>query len=439
MTVAPPVRAARRFVTAARGERALSYSFAASGVIQLMNVLTGILLARTLGPEGRGAVAAVILWPSVLVAVGSLGLFEAVTYRAARSRSSEDLGRLTGTAFALGGAQAFILVAVGVFALPHLLSAYGGNIVSTGILFLAFVPLNFTAVYAMSMLNGRGRARAFHWLRVLVVGVSTIGIVLLGAVGLLDVRSVAIVYLIANLVTLLSSLFALRAAGLRRLGVERAISRRLLSFGIRSHAGSVATFLNERLDQLVIAAFLAPRSLGLYVVAVTLTAPIGLVGSSISFVALPSVAASEDAHTAARVARRYVGMSVGLSVGIAVPLIVITPFLVDVFFGPSFVGSTTPARILLVAGTVLSTGRVLSAVLRGLNRPSDAGIGEASALVVTGLALPILLPSFGLSGAAVASLLAYSVSMLWLAVRLSRALSTRRELTSESGRLEAGR
>ena len=41
-------------------------SLAASVGIQAVNVFTGILLARGLGPEGRGEFAAVILWPTVL-------------------------------------------------------------------------------------------------------------------------------------------------------------------------------------------------------------------------------------------------------------------------------------------------------------------------------------------------------------------------------------
>ena len=52
----------------------VTLSLAASVAIQGLNVLTGIVLARTLGPAGRGELAAVMLWPSILAAVGSLGV-----------------------------------------------------------------------------------------------------------------------------------------------------------------------------------------------------------------------------------------------------------------------------------------------------------------------------------------------------------------------------
>ena len=54
--------------------RAVVFSLLTSGGVLAVNVLTGILLARTLGPGGRGELAALLLWPSMLVLVGSLGV-----------------------------------------------------------------------------------------------------------------------------------------------------------------------------------------------------------------------------------------------------------------------------------------------------------------------------------------------------------------------------
>jgi len=51
-------------------------------------VLTGILLARTLGPRGRGELAAAILWPTLIMTLGTLGMTEAITYHTARRSAS---------------------------------------------------------------------------------------------------------------------------------------------------------------------------------------------------------------------------------------------------------------------------------------------------------------------------------------------------------------
>ena len=79
--------------------RALVWSVLSTGGILLLNVATGILLARELGPELRGALAAAILIPSLLGPLGVLGLVESVAYLTARRTISE--GELLGSALVL--------------------------------------------------------------------------------------------------------------------------------------------------------------------------------------------------------------------------------------------------------------------------------------------------------------------------------------------------
>jgi O-antigen/teichoic acid export membrane protein len=53
-------------------------------------VITGLLAARSLGPAGRGELAAITTWASVLLFAGTFGLPEAVAYFAAAERTSRD-------------------------------------------------------------------------------------------------------------------------------------------------------------------------------------------------------------------------------------------------------------------------------------------------------------------------------------------------------------
>ena len=60
----------------------------------------------------------------------------------------------------------------------------------------------------------------------------------------------------------------------------------------------------------------------------------------------------------------------------------------------------------------------MEGVLRGIGRPLTAGIAEFVALGATVAGLGALLPTLGLIGAAWATLLAYSVSGIWMAWRI---------------------
>lgn len=392
-------------------------TFATSLSIQGLNVVTGILLARTLGPNDRGTLAAVLLWPMVLAAVGSLGLTEAVTYFTARA--SERARDLLGTVLALSCVTSAGLIAVGLVLEPLVLRDGHQDSVSLGRLFLLFIPLNLLTLGAMGVLNGLRRYGWFNILRFLVIALTACGLICIGLRGQLTVRNASFVYLGANAMTLCIALgVALRSAG--GASSKRSLFRPLLAFGVKSHLASVSSVANERADQLLISAFLAPRLLGLYVVAVTLTSLTNVIGASVEMVALSAVASHANVRAGAAAARRYIAMTAIASVVVSVPMIAIAPGLLRVLFGREFDSAAGAARVLLIAAILLSTNRAIGAVLRGLGKPLDAGVGETIALAVTGVALPILLWRMGILGAAFASLIAYATACAWNGSRCAR-------------------
>src|SRR5258708_25585805 len=58
-------------------------------LIQVVSAATSIIAARSLGPDGRGWLAAALLMPSIVASFGTFGL-ETVLARRAASANSED-------------------------------------------------------------------------------------------------------------------------------------------------------------------------------------------------------------------------------------------------------------------------------------------------------------------------------------------------------------
>jgi O-antigen/teichoic acid export membrane protein len=90
---------------------------------------------------------------------------------------------------------------------------------------------------------------------------------------------------------------------------------------------------------------------------------------------------------------------------------------------PDFVDSL-PAFLILMPGVVaLTVAKVLSSYISGLGVPLQVAAASGSALVVNVIANLLLIPLFGILGAALASLISYSVNagmLLSIAARLSR-------------------
>jgi O-antigen/teichoic acid export membrane protein len=408
-----------RFVKTFRG--ALAMSFGASTGIQLLTIVTGIVLARSLGPGGRGELAALVLWPAVIAAVGALGVPDAVTFQTARAAA--PVGTIAGTTLAVAVVQSAVLVGIGAAIVPFVFSGYG-NAMPLAYASLSFIPLNLVTLCAMGVLNGLGRTRAYQALRVAVVLNIATAFVVFSIVGTLSVGRALFVQLGSNLIVAVAATTLVLRERDVPLRVDLDVARRIVSFGLRTHLHGVSTLLNERLDQLMISLLLAPASLGLYVIAVTLTSATSLVGSSVAFVALPEVAQLRERDQQLAATRRYLRITVALAVLVTVPLVVLAPRLIELFFGSAFAPVGNVCRILLAAGVLLSVSRALAALLTALNRPLDAGLAESCGLVVTAVALGVLLPAFGLMGAAVASLIAYTVTLGWMVRRTARVLDT---------------
>ena len=403
-----------------RLSRALGISVTASLLIQALNVLTGILLARELGPTGRGELAAAILWPSLLASIGSLGVTEATTVFTARRGSST--GTLTGTMLALAAMQTVVLLPLGYVVVLLVLSQHGDETVDAALIYLPFIPITLLTMMLMSVLNGLQRFREFHLLRISLNVAIAVGLVAVAVAGQLTVTAAVVVYLVTNAGVLAATALALARARRMTLSFDRSLLREVVVFGLKSHTAAVAGQLNSRLDQLLISAFLAPARLGLYVIGVTLSSLTVLLGQSVAMVALPSVAEIEDPVQRRRRATRFVSVTTVGATLLTIPLVVLTPQLIELFFGAAFLPAADVTRVLLVASIALSLNRVLQVVLQAVNRPLDAGIAEFVAVAVTIGALAVLLPWLGILGAGLASLLAYVTSTAWMLRRAKRVL-----------------
>jgi O-antigen/teichoic acid export membrane protein len=406
----------------ASARRPLHSGLTASVVIQLLNLLTGVLLARVLGPDGRGELAAVILWPTVITAVGSLGVTEAIAFFAARRRAAARVLAATGSV--LAGVQGLVLVIAGSGVVALALAGHAGHVTRTGLLYLLNVPLALIALYLMYLFNGLERYDVFNALRALVYVITAVAFVALAATGALTLLTATLSYLAASAVTATAAVVATAriVGGWARF--ERKVARGLLAFGAKSQISTVSNLLNERLDQLVISVALPPAKLGLYVVAWTLTSAIALLAQTVALAALPAVAARESHTEQVTAARRYVSLTFVGSSAAAVPLLVLTPSLIELFFSAHFSGATDSARLLLIGAVPLGTARVLESVLKSLDRPLEAGLAETLGLALTAVGLAILLPTLGILGAAVTSVGAYSAAMGFALWRVGQALGT---------------
>lgn len=207
--------------------------------------------------------------------------------------------------------------------------------------------------------------------------------------------------------------------------VDPSLAPRMMRFGLPSVASVLPNQLNVRLDQLLMAALLPGRDLGLYVVAVSwsqFSAPALLALGSLLF---PRIAASDDPDRRRLLAAQGMRLAFLTSCTLAVVALVLTPTAIELLFGPEYRGAVAPAFILVVAAGVAGFAGVLQEILRGYRRPSQVLWSQLAGLAATLLALAVFLSPLGIVGAAIASLFGYTITAIALTVQSRRAIDGR--------------
>jgi O-antigen/teichoic acid export membrane protein len=386
----------------------------------VLGVCTGILLPRLFGPQGRGDLAVILLWPVALDFIGSLGLYRSIVYFAAKYR--QDLSRLVSVCAVLAVAQSALVVAAGLFILPLVLKNYAPPIRNASYAFLFFIPIRQLAILEGQLLLGVLDTKWYNACLALPVMSYALG--------------TAILYLwnrpsVACIVTFQMAGIALAAA----LGFH-VIRRKLnphwewhfgtasevLRYGLKTHAGDITSFLNQRCDQFLISFLLPGPILGLYLAAVSLSEGLLIIPRAISGLTLAS--GSHCDHSGAwRWAKRSLILSVVILAPAALGLWILSPWLIPRLFGPAFHQSITPFKILVPGASAMAITLVLYGALRSVNRPEIPSYCELLGLCATVVFLALLLKPLGAVGAAIASSAAYTatlaavLSLLWVGRR----------------------
>ncbi len=385
-------------------------------MLQVLNVVSGLELARGLGVTGRGELAAAILWPTVIGAIATLGLQESITYHVARDRA--NAGRLLGSALTLCALQSIVFTAISAAVVPLALHQHSGTVITAGLIYTGYVSINVYGLLLVGTVNGLHRYGLYN-AGVISTGVSIVALqTVLLAIGAFHVKTIVIGMIACYLACMVFATWLTKLAHPGRLRADRKTMRMIFAYGVKSNTSTTSSFLNQRLDQLVISAFLTAHQLGIYVVAVTFTLFAPLLGGAIAIAALPNVARLTEAGEQQLLARRMVSFTLISATLVSLPIVILAPFLIKIFFGSAYSVGGSITRVTAVASVSFATTRSLEAVLRGIGRPLAAGMAEFVALGATAACLGALLPTLGLIGAAWASLIAYSTSGAWMAWRI---------------------
>jgi O-antigen/teichoic acid export membrane protein/peptidoglycan/xylan/chitin deacetylase (PgdA/CDA1 family) len=382
----------------------------------LANFLIGVIIARALGPAGKGAYALVVQIVGVLVVMLGLGLDTANIHFVAR----REVSARRATANSL-----WLLLLT-------------GSVATVVCLLLISGPLAPEPAYPVSM-SIAGAAlfvftTMFVWLGAVAVGLSglkpraiagmaSVTIVLSGAAVLWALDALTPLVLVAfgavgQLVAVVVVLVQERGRMLAFVPSRSAL-RRMVSYSTRSYFVNLVRYLHLRVDILVLGWLTAAATVGVYSVAVSLAEVARYAPSVVSqavFARASQLRPEDSSELSARMSR----LTVVFVLGSALFFAVLTPLLVSVTFGASFAGAVPLLYVLLPGVVFMSVAEVPSSYL--FSQGVIYWRASAVILVLNVVINLIAVPQIGAMGAALASTTTYSLYMaviIFLARRTS--------------------
>jgi O-antigen/teichoic acid export membrane protein len=385
--------------------RAVSVA-AASAVHSLLAVAASVVLARMLGPEGRGTYAIATLLAMLAGQLGTLGFDTGGTVAIGREPASAR--RVAGASLLIAGVCGLPLAA----ALAGAALGWGGVLfpsvpVSLAVLSAAAVPFLILSALLNGVLAGLGRVAQASWT---YASGALAFVALLGAAWLASgPRLGAAVG--AFVVSSVATAAALAWTTLRRTGLQlsavRSTTSSMAGISLTSHAAHVLHLLHLRLDVFLVNAMLGPLAAGLYSLAQAVCEWAWLLPRAAASTLLPAVAGASAGSGIAETARtsRVVGLASGVTV---LGLAAVAGVLIPSVFGEAFAGSVAAVRILAPGIWLGSSAGVLSAFLTGRGRPQFPLLNSLLSLALNVALNLALIPRYGIAGAAAASALTYT-------------------------------
>ncbi len=369
-----------------------------------------ILVSRWLGADGLGSVNLVVLGISIAVMASNFVGGGALVYLVPRHR----LIHLLLPAYVWAVFTTALVVAV-LHAFELVPARYSLDI------YIISLIHAFMTVHQVSLL---GKERILKNNLVTLTRILTMVTSLLVIMLALEHKSidayVQSLYISYSLALILSTAFITKEIRMARIAGFFRMIHRSLRYGMFVQLANIIQLFNYRLAYFLIDAFHNRALLGVFSVGIQISEGVWLISRSIAMVQYSRIANISDSKEALEVTRKLLKFTLMIVITVLIPLLLLPSQVYVWIFGEEF--DRVRSVILLLSPGILAVAinSIFSHFFSGTGRHHLNAIGAGIGLVFTlGLGF-LLIPPFGILGAAITATLAYWASFVFQLIMFLR-------------------
>ncbi len=388
-------------------------SFITDVLVFVLGFPISIIIARTLGPMGKGVYSLILLIPSIIIVFANFGIGSANVYfvGSKRYKIQDIVSNSLILSFFLGSIS--VLMFWGLVQFDFFQKFITTNQIPLFYLWMIIftIPISLLLDYFRNIIRGKGEIINYNKTRILEAFVQLVAVVIFLLLFKKGVFGAVLSYNFAIIAAILFTIIFIKKITGLHLSLNKNLLKDSAIYGGKVNLANALSYLNYRSDMFFIAIFLTPAAVGFYSLAVGMCEKLFMIPGAIATVLFPrisSISSSEADDFTPKVARHTLFF---LLISSLLLLLLAKP-LITIFFGSIFLPSVKPLILLLPGIIAFGIGGLLAADLSGRGKPEFAVFSSFACFIVDIILNFILIPRFGVSGASIASSIAYSIDTL---------------------------
>jgi O-antigen/teichoic acid export membrane protein len=373
---------------------------------------TSIIIARILGPEGKGVYSLSILLPLLLINFLNLGIGSATVYYTGKREYA--LKKILGNNLIIGTIISGIAILAGIIIIIFFRELFLEGVPSLYLFIsLGLIPMSLMYIYLINILLGIQKIAKYNLVAISRELFSLILVVIMlvgfktGVIGGLSARIIATL-----LAVIIAFWWILKFSGGIVCRLDKDYIKDTTLYGIKAHTGNMLAFLNYRLDMFLVNFFINPLAVGYYSISVGIAERLWLVSRSASTVLFPRISSEKDEKQKKEftpiVSRNVLFITF---VG-AIFIYFLSRWAILLLYSEAYLASVRPLQLLLPGIVALSSSRVLANDIAGRGKPIlNTYMSVVTVSINIGLNI-LWIPTFGIEGAALASTVSYIVQTI---------------------------
>jgi stage V sporulation protein B len=374
--------------------------------VLLLNVAGTVVVTRTLGPSGRGAIAIAISFALLLIQFGTFGLQSANPFFVARD--PRNLSRAVVNSVWLALMLGLLLAGAGAMVKVAFPATLRGLDWLDMAIVLCGVPPLLASILLQSLLLATGRMVAYNGVELTVAALVFLGLLVGLAVFDIGVTGAIAVMVGFNIVACLCYLILLRGEVSQVMRPDQDLMARMFRYGFRIYITAVLAYAVGRINLLLVNSYLGTSAAGQYSIGIAIAESMHLLPSVVAQNLFPRVARGEH-HGQTATVFRSLALLYALLCLLTVP--VVGPG-IQLLYGHAFAPAATIYLWLLPGIFAYGMLNVLSYHFAGRGFPLEAMLIWIPGLVINLAIVTIFLSTGGVHIAALAASVSYTVILL---------------------------